>query len=92
MHLNQKTKTASNTPAATLAALAAPLANGTAPKQDRLLHSSEVHTLVGSRCLSGHYARLLAKRGLIKPIYINSRTIRYSEASVLAFINGGKAS
>jgi hypothetical protein len=58
---------------------------------ERLLTFREVHARVGSNCKSGHYARQLAARGLIEARRINDRTIRYTESSVAALINGKAA-
>ncbi len=55
---------------------------------DRLLAFHEVHALTGSTCKTGAYARQLAARGLIKCVRLNERTLRYSEASVLALVAG----
>jgi hypothetical protein len=58
--------------------------------KDRLLTRKEVSVLLCSNCKSGHVIRKYAKNGLIREIKFNSRCIRYSEASVLDFINGKK--
>ena len=58
------------------------------PKSDKLLRFQEVNFLIGSRCRTGHTARDLMRKGLIKGIRINGRVIRYSENSVLALIRG----
>jgi hypothetical protein len=58
---------------------------------DRLLHFLVVNRLIGSRCRTGHTARDLMRKGLIKGIRINERVIRYSENSVLALIAGRAA-
>ena len=58
------------------------------PPADRLLGFREVNALVGSACKTSHTARNLARRGLIRAVQINERVVRFSEASVLAFING----
>jgi hypothetical protein len=58
---------------------------------DRLLAFREVHALTGSNCKTGAYARQLAARGLIRQVRLNERTLRYSEASVLALIRGDVA-
>lgn len=55
---------------------------------DRLIDFREVGQLVGLRCKTSHTARALAKRGQIREVYINDRTIRYSENSVLDLIAG----
>jgi len=59
-----------------------------APKSDKLLRFQEVNLLIGSRCRTGHTARDLMRKGLIKGIRINGRVIRYSKNSVLALIMG----
>jgi hypothetical protein len=53
-----------------------------------LIGFREVNALVGSACKTSHTARNLARRGLIRAVQINERVVRFSEASVLAFING----
>ena len=58
---------------------------------DRLLPFIEVNRIIGSRCRTGHTARTLMRKGLIKGIRINERVIRYSENSVLALIAGRAA-
>jgi hypothetical protein len=58
------------------------------PATDRLLHYSGVNHLIDSKCKTGHTARSLAARGLIRGVRLNERVIRYSEASVLALIAG----
>lgn len=58
---------------------------------DRLLDFRQVHAMVGSNCKTGHTARALAKRGLIREVRWNERVIRYSEQSVLALIAGRAA-
>ena len=55
---------------------------------DRLLNFRQVNELIGSSCKTGHTARSLAKRGQIRGVYINDRTIRYSENSVRDLIAG----
>jgi hypothetical protein len=55
---------------------------------DKAVDFRRVNELTASKCKTGHYARALAARGQIRPIKLNSRTIRYSEASVLALIAG----
>jgi predicted DNA-binding transcriptional regulator AlpA len=58
------------------------------PPADRLIGFREVSALVGSACKTSHTARNLARRGLIRAVQINERVVRFSEASVRAFING----
>ena len=58
------------------------------PPADRLLGFREVNRLVGSACKTSHTARNLARRGLIRAVRVNERFLRFSEASVLAFIRG----
>jgi hypothetical protein len=60
-------------------------------KADRLLSFGEVNRLIGSRCRTGHTARDLMRRGLIKGVHINKRVIRYSENSVRALVSGRPA-
>jgi hypothetical protein len=55
---------------------------------DRLLAFRDVHSLTGSTCKTGAYARQLAARGLIKCVRLNERTLRYTESSVRALIAG----
>lgn len=57
---------------------------------DKLIDFRQVNNLIGSKCQSGHTARALAVRGQITAIRINERVIRYSQASVLAFIAGNQ--
>ena len=56
---------------------------------DRLLTFREVGALLGLRCKTGHTARSMADRGLIRVVRLNERVLRYSELSVKALINGG---
>jgi len=55
---------------------------------DRLLTYQEVNSAIGSRCRTGHTARNLARRGLIRQVKINERVIRYSERSVRDLVEG----
>lgn len=55
---------------------------------DRLICFREVGQLLGLRCKTSHTARSLAERGLIRAVYINDRTIRYSANSVLDVVAG----
>ena len=57
---------------------------------DRLLAFRTINHLTGSQCKTGHFARSLAKRGLIRAVRINERVVRYSERSVIDFISGKK--
>ena len=58
------------------------------PQGDRLLTYKQVAALTGSACKTGHHARELARRGQIRVVYLNSRTLRYSEQSVLDLVAG----
>jgi hypothetical protein len=58
------------------------------PPADRLIGFRDVNALVGSACKTSHTARNLARRGLIRAVRVNERVVRFSEASVRAFING----
>jgi len=58
---------------------------------DRLIDFRKVHLLTGSQCKTGHYARSLASRGLIRAVRFNERVIRYSEHSVLSLVAGNVA-
>ena len=58
------------------------------PPADRLIGFRDVNRLVGSACKTSHTARNLARRGLIRAVRVNERFLRFSEASVLAFIRG----
>jgi hypothetical protein len=58
------------------------------PQGDRLLTFRQVAALTGSACKTGHHARELARRGQIRVVRINERTLRYSEQSVLALVAG----
>jgi hypothetical protein len=60
----------------------------TTPPADRGLTFREVSALLGSKCKTAHTALAYAKRGKIRRIDITARTVRYSEASVLALIAG----
>ena len=55
---------------------------------DRAIDFRAVGRLLDLRCQTSHTARALAKRGQIREVYINDRTIRYSENSVLDLIAG----
>ena len=55
---------------------------------DKLIDFRQVCELVGSRCKTGHTARVLAARGQIRAVRLNERVIRYSEQSVLDLIAG----
>lgn len=55
---------------------------------DRLLTFREVQALIGSTCKTAHTSLSLARRGMIKAVRINERTIRYTESSVLELISG----
>lgn len=57
-------------------------------RADRLLQFRQVNELIGSSCKTGHTARSLMLRGLIKGVRLNKRVIRYTESSVLALIAG----
>ena len=59
-----------------------------APHADQLIGFREVNALVGSACKTSHTARALARRGLIRAVRVNERVVRFSKASVFAFING----
>ena len=58
---------------------------------DRLLGFRQVYELIGSNCKTGHTARALAGRGLIRAVRLNERVLRYSEASVRELIAGRSA-
>lgn len=58
---------------------------------DRLITFREVNTLIGSRCQTGHAARSLAAKGLIRAVRLSPKTVRYSEQSVNALIQGKDA-
>lgn len=60
----------------------------TSPPADRLIGFRSVNELLGSRCKTSHFARSLAAGGKIKAIRLSDRCIRFSEASVLAFVGG----
>jgi hypothetical protein len=60
----------------------------TSPVADCLLDFRAVHALTGSKCKTGHTARSLAARGLIRAVRLNERVIRYSRNSVLALVAG----
>ena len=55
---------------------------------DKLISFQDVNHLIGSKCRTGHTARALAAKGLIRVIRINERVLRYSEASVRELIAG----
>lgn len=58
---------------------------------DRLITAQEVTTLLGLKCRTAHTALNYARRGLIRAVHINSRVVRFSEASVRALIEGRAA-
>ena len=58
------------------------------PPVDRLVGFRRVNELTGSNCKTSHTARALAKRGLIRAVRVNERVVRFSEASVFAFVSG----
>ena len=61
----------------------------TAPAQaDRLLTFRQVYDFTGNACKTGHAARLLAARGLIRCVRLNERCLRYTESSVRALVEG----
>jgi len=60
----------------------------TAQREDSLLTFREVNELLGSSCKSGHFALRLSKKGLIRAVFFNERTVRYSENSVRDLISG----
>ncbi len=55
---------------------------------DRLVDFRRVYELLGLRCRTGHTARALAARGVIRSVRINARVLRYNEASVRAVVAG----
>lgn len=55
---------------------------------DKLLDFRQVNELLSLRCQTSHTVRALAARGQIRPVRINERVVRYSEASVLDLIAG----
>jgi len=61
-----------------------------APHIDRLVDFREANRLIGSSCKTSHASRELARRGFIKAIYLSSRCMRFSEQSILKFINEGQ--
>lgn len=63
----------------------------TEPPADRLIDFRQVNALVGSKCKTSHIAIRMAAVGQIRAVRLNSRTLRYSERSVLSFIAGGTA-
>lgn len=56
---------------------------------DKALGFRDVAARLGLATNTSHTVRALARRGLIRAIFLNGRTVRYSEASVLALIAGG---
>jgi hypothetical protein len=67
-----------------------PTLNEIPPPADRLLGFRAVNALVGSACKTSHTARNLARRGLIRAVQLNDRCVRFSERSVLDFIQKGE--
>ena len=67
--------------------------NTAAPTDDEAIDFREVYRLLSLRCQTGHTARSLASRGLIRRIDISPRLHRYSRASVIQLIagRGGRA-
>jgi len=59
-----------------------------AQREDCLVDFREVNRMLGSRCKSGHAALRLAKKGLIRAVFFNSRIVRYGEQSVRDLIAG----
>ncbi len=60
----------------------------TSPIADCLLDFRAVHALIGSKCRTGHTARSLAARGLIREVRLSNRALRYSQNSVFALMAG----
>lgn len=58
---------------------------------DRLLHPNDVKAALGFRCQTNHVLRNLEKRGLLFPVRLGTRTLRYCVADVRAFIAKSKA-
>lgn len=56
-------------------------------QEDTLLPFQTVYAMLGLRCRTGHSARNLAKRGLIREVRFG-RVIRYSRRSVEALVAG----
>lgn len=55
---------------------------------DRLLTAQETTALLGLKCRTAHTALNYARRGLIRAVRLNARTVRFSEASVRQLIAG----
>ena len=58
---------------------------------DEAIDFRRVYELLGLRCKTAHTALSYARKGLIRAIRINARTIRYSKRSVVALIDGESA-
>lgn len=63
--------------------------SNSSPDAPEAIDFREVYRLLSLRCRTGHTARSLARRGLIRRIDLTPRTVRYSRASVLELIAGG---
>jgi hypothetical protein len=63
-----------------------------APTADEAIGFREVYRLLNLRCRTGHTALSYARRGMIRGIRLNARTMRYSRRSVMELIAGNVAS
>lgn len=67
--------------------------SNSSPEAPEAIDFREVYRLLSLRCRTGHTARSLARRGLIRRIDLSPRLHRYSRASVMELIagRGGRA-
>lgn len=57
-----------------------------------LLHPDAVKVALGLTCRTNHVLRSLELRGLLRPVRLGARTLRYTVADVRAFIAQAKGS
>ncbi len=59
--------------------------------QTHLLTGDEVRQMLGLRTQTNHTLRLLEKRGLLHPIRLNARVVRYDPEDVQRLIDTGRS-
>ena len=57
--------------------------------EDVLVDFREAQRMLGSRCKTSHYALSLARRGLIRAVRLNERSVKFSRRSILELIARG---
>ena len=60
--------------------------------EDTLVDFREAQRMLGSRCKTSHYALSLARRGLIRAVRLNERSVKFSRRSILELIARGGGS